>query len=183
VSRITGLALARTRPTELALTQALTTAAIDSKMAASSSSIVHSMRGVWFGLLCPPPPLPGAVIPEAIAAAERLGAAGIPEDVICVTSPGPVFKALLARQDQADAPSWILDQVLPASRATPLLTVLDGHPHTVAFLAIVNQVPSITLGVTRFGQSGSIQDVYRRHCIDTDSIVRAGLNLTSRQPR
>jgi pyruvate dehydrogenase E1 component len=94
-----------------------------------------------------------------------------------------VFKALLARQDQADAPSWILDQVLPASRATPLLTVLDGHPHTVAFLAIVNQVPSITLGVTRFGQSGSIQDVYRRHCIDTDSIVRAGLNLTSRQPR
>ncbi|HEX8005966.1 MAG TPA: pyruvate dehydrogenase [Trebonia sp.] len=122
----------------------------------------------------------GAVVPEALAAAERLDAAGIPADVICVTSPGLLFRALLARQGRADAPSWILDQVFPSSRATPLVTVLDGHPHTLAFLATVNQVPSITLGVTRFGQSGSIKDVYRYHGIDTDSIVRAGLDLASR---
>jgi pyruvate dehydrogenase E1 component len=122
----------------------------------------------------------GAVVTEALAAAERLGAAGIPADVICVTSPGLLFRALRARQGQAEAPSWILDQVFPASRATPLVTVLDGHPHTLAFLATVNQVPGVTLGVTRFGQSGSIQDVYRYHGIDTDSIVAAGLDLASR---
>jgi pyruvate dehydrogenase E1 component len=122
----------------------------------------------------------GAVTPEALAAAERLDAAGIPADVICVTSPGLLFRALLARQGQTEAPSWILDQVFPASRATPLVTVLDGHPHTLAFLATINQVPSATLGVTRFGQSGSIQDVYRYHGIDTDSIVRASLDLASR---
>jgi pyruvate dehydrogenase E1 component len=34
--------------------------------------------------------------------------------------------------------------------------------------------------VTRFGQSGSLQDVYRYHGIDTDSIVRAALDITSR---
>jgi pyruvate dehydrogenase E1 component len=122
----------------------------------------------------------GAVTPEALAAAERLDAAGIPADVICVTSPGLLFRALLARQGQTEAPSWILDQVFPVSRATPLVTVLDGHPHTLAFLATINQVPSATLGVTRFGQSGSIQDVYRYHGIDTDSIVRASLDLASR---
>jgi pyruvate dehydrogenase E1 component len=122
----------------------------------------------------------GAILPEAIAAAERLDAAGIRADVVCVTSPGLLFKALLARQGQADAPSWILDQAFPASRATPLVTVLDGHPHTLAFLATINQVPSITLGVTRFGQSGSIQDVYRYHGIDTESIVGAAGNLASR---
>jgi pyruvate dehydrogenase E1 component len=122
----------------------------------------------------------GAVTPEALAAAERLGAAGIPADVVCVTSPGLLFKALRARQGRADAPSWILDQAFPASRATPLVTVLDGHPHTLAFLATINQVPSITLGVTRFGQSGSIQDLYRDHGIDTDGIVRACLDLASR---
>jgi pyruvate dehydrogenase E1 component len=122
----------------------------------------------------------GAVIPEALAAAERLTAAGVPADVVCVTSPGQLFRALLARQGRADAPTWILDQVFPASRATPLVTVLDGHPHTLAFLSTINQVPSITLGVTRFGQSGSIQDVYRYHGIDTDSIVRAGLDIASR---
>ncbi|HET9079353.1 MAG TPA: pyruvate dehydrogenase [Trebonia sp.] len=122
----------------------------------------------------------GAVVPEALAAAGRLDAAGTPADVVCVTSPGLLFRALLARQGRADAPSWILDQVFPASRATPLVTVLDGHPHTLAFLATVNQVPGITLGVTRFGQSGSIQDVYRYHGIDTDSIVAAGAELASR---
>jgi pyruvate dehydrogenase E1 component len=122
----------------------------------------------------------GAIVPEALAAAERLEAAGTPADVICVTSPGLLFRALLARQSQADAPAWILDQVFPARRATPLVTVLDGHPHTLAFLATINQVPSVCLGVTRFGQSGSLDDVYRYHGIDTDSIVRAGLDAARR---
>jgi pyruvate dehydrogenase E1 component len=122
----------------------------------------------------------GAVVPEALAAADRLDAAGVAADVICVTSPGLLFGALLARHGSAQEPSWILDQVFPATRATPLVTVLDGHPHTLAFLATINQVPSITLGVTRFGQSGSIPDVYRYHGIDTDSIIRAGLDLAGR---
>jgi pyruvate dehydrogenase E1 component len=122
----------------------------------------------------------GTLMPEALAAAERLDAAGIPADVICVTSPGLLFKALHARQGRADASAWILDQVFPASRATPLVTVLDGHPHTLAFLATINQVPAINLGVTQFGQSGSVPDVYRYHGIDTDSIVRAGHDLASR---
>lgn len=125
--------------------------------------------------------LDGRGAPEALAAAERLDAVGAPADVVCVTSPGLLFKALLARQGREDAQAWILDQVFPAARATPLVTVLDGHPHTLAFLATVNQVQSITLGVTRFGQSGSIQDVYRYHGIDTDLIgARRGVDLASR---
>jgi pyruvate dehydrogenase E1 component len=121
----------------------------------------------------------GAVIPEALAAAERLQASGVAADVICVTSPGLLFKALLARQGQTDAPTWILDQVFPASRATPLVTVLDGHPHTLTFLATIHHVRSASLGVTRFGQSGSLEDIYRYHGIDSDSIVRAGLDVLS----
>jgi pyruvate dehydrogenase E1 component len=121
----------------------------------------------------------GAIVPEALAAAERLDAAGVRADVICVTSPGLLFQALRTRQGQADAPAWILDQAFPASRATPLVTVLDGHPHTLAFLATINHVPSISLGVTRFGQSGSLQDVYRYHGIDTDSIIRAALDVVN----
>jgi pyruvate dehydrogenase E1 component len=33
------------------------------------------------------------------------------------------------------------------------------------------------LGVSRFGQSGAIDDVYRYHGIDTDSVVQAALDL------
>jgi pyruvate dehydrogenase E1 component len=119
----------------------------------------------------------GAIVPEALAAAERLETLGVPADVICVTSPGLLFRALRARQGHADAPAWILDQAFPASRATPLVTVLDGHPHTLAFLATINQVRATNLGVTRFGQSGSIPDVYRYHGIDTDAIIRAAIDL------
>ncbi|MFF5213262.1 pyruvate dehydrogenase [Streptosporangium sp. NPDC000396] len=120
----------------------------------------------------------GAMLPEALAAADRLGQVGVATDVVCVTSPDLLFRALQARQGRAEGATWILDQAFPSSRATPLVTVLDGHPHTLAFLATVHQTPSTALGVTRFGQSGSIEDVYRHHGIDTDSIVRAVLDLT-----
>ncbi|MGD0065494.1 MAG: pyruvate dehydrogenase [Streptosporangiaceae bacterium] len=124
----------------------------------------------------------GAVVPEALAAAERLEAVGVPADVIVVTSPGLLFRGLRARQG-LDAgtgePTWILGQAFPADRATPLVTVLDGHPHTLAFLATINRVPHAALGVAQFGQSGSIEDLYRYNGIDTDSIIRAALDLAS----
>jgi pyruvate dehydrogenase E1 component len=120
----------------------------------------------------------GAVVPEALAAAERLAELGTPADVVCVTSPGLLFRALRARQGlQADGETWILDQAFPAARATPLVSVLDGHPHTLAFLATINRVPYAALGVTQFGQSGSVEDLYRYNGIDTDSIIRAALDL------
>jgi pyruvate dehydrogenase E1 component len=123
----------------------------------------------------------GAVMPEALAAADRLSELGAPADVVCVTSPGLLFRALRARQGlQAEAgETWILDQAFPAARATPLVTVLDGHPHTLAFLATINRVPHAALGVAQFGQSGSIEDLYRYNGIDTDAIIRAALDLVS----
>ncbi|HEX6873811.1 MAG TPA: pyruvate dehydrogenase, partial [Micromonosporaceae bacterium] len=119
----------------------------------------------------------GAVVPDALAAADRLERSGIRADVTCVTSPGLLFGALRAKRGLTDCPAWILDQVFPAHRAAPMLTVLDGHPHTLAFLATINQVRHTGLGVTEFGQSGSLEDVYRLHGIDVDSIVRAALDL------
>ncbi|WP_433479550.1 transketolase-like TK C-terminal-containing protein [Spirillospora sp. CA-142024] len=88
----------------------------------------------------------GAVVPEALAAAERLEGEGIAADVICVTSPDLLYRAVRARQGHEAAESWILDQVFPADRATPLVTVLDGHPHTLTFLATVNRVPTTAPG-------------------------------------
>jgi pyruvate dehydrogenase E1 component len=123
----------------------------------------------------------GATVPEALAAAERLAETGTQADVVCVTSPGLLFRALRARQGAHDqgpgGEPWILEQAFPAARATPLVTVLDGHPHTLSFLATVNQVPHAALGVSQFGQSGSIEDLYRYNSIDTDSIIRAALDL------
>ncbi|WP_104176243.1 pyruvate dehydrogenase [Arthrobacter sp. Y81] len=119
----------------------------------------------------------GALVPDALTAADRLAAQGTPVDVVCVTSPGLLYEALQGRNGQRNASSWILDQVLPRERAVPMVTVLDGHPHTLAFLASVQQVKSRNLGVSNFGQAGDIQDVYRYHGIDVDSIIRTTLDL------
>ncbi|MFD6896977.1 pyruvate dehydrogenase [Rhodococcus sp. NPDC060086] len=119
----------------------------------------------------------GAMITEALVAADRLEQSGVPADVLCITSPGLLFDAWQARQGRGPGESWILDQLFPADRATPMVTVLDGHPHTLAFLAGINQVRSTCLGVSRFGQVGGLDDVYRYHGIDTDSIVAAALDV------
>ena len=121
----------------------------------------------------------GALVPEALAAADRLAEIGTPADVVCVTSPGLLFRALRARQGlgAGSGEPWILEQAFPAARATPLVTVLDGHPHTLSFLATVNRVPHAAMGVAQFGQSGAIEDLYRYNGIDTDSIIRAALDL------
>ena len=119
----------------------------------------------------------GALIPETLEAADRLTAAAVPADVICVTSPGLLFDALQAKRGRHDGSSWILEQVFPPNRATPLVTVLDGHPHTLAFLPTINGVRGTALGVTQFGQSGGLDEVYRHHGIDADSIVRAALDV------
>jgi pyruvate dehydrogenase E1 component len=120
----------------------------------------------------------GAMVPEALAAADRLADLGAPADVVCVTSPGLLFEAVQARAGRGEGETWVLDAAFPARRATPLVTVLDGHPHTLAFLAGINQVSAAHLGVSRFGQSGDLGDVHRLHGIDADAVVRASLDLT-----
>lgn len=124
----------------------------------------------------------GVMVTEALTAADRLEQLGVGADVVCVTSPDLLFRALRARQGLQDGPEWILGQTFPAERARPLVTVLDGHPHTLAFLAGVNGVPARALGVTAFGQSGNLDDVYRHHGIDTDAIVSAALDLGTGGP-
>ena len=116
----------------------------------------------------------GAVVPEVLAAADELGD-GV--DVICVTSADLIFRALRARAGFGDHPTEILGELLPAERAAPMVTVLDGDPNALAFLASVNTVPLTPLGVTQFGQSGDLEDVYRHHGIDAETVIGAALDL------
>ncbi|MEA2285457.1 MAG: pyruvate dehydrogenase component [Solirubrobacteraceae bacterium] len=119
----------------------------------------------------------GAIMPEVLAAAAELDAAGMGADVVCLTSADLVFRALQARQGLADGDDAILDDLLPADRAAPMVTVLDGHPHTLSFLGTVQQVPVASLGVSAFGQSGDVDDLYRHVGNDTETIVGAALDL------
>lgn len=59
------------------------------------------------------------------------------------------------------------------SRDTVIVTMIDGHPATLAWLGSVFGHRLTPLGVEKFGQSGDIQDLYHYFGLDTDAIVDA----------
>jgi pyruvate dehydrogenase E1 component len=120
----------------------------------------------------------GAVLTDVLAAADELTASGLTVDVVCLTSADLVFRALQARQGLQGGDDAILDELLPADRRAPIVTVLDGHPHTLAFLSAVRCAPIASLGVHDFGQSGDVQDLYAHFGIDAETIIGAALDLT-----
>ena len=71
----------------------------------------------------------------------------------------------------------MLDELFPSERTAPIVSVLDGHPHTLSFLGAVNDTPISCLGVQDFGQSGDVQDLYRYFGIDAETIAGAALDL------
>jgi pyruvate dehydrogenase E1 component len=119
----------------------------------------------------------GAVMPEVLAAAAELAEGGLDADVVCLTSADLVFRAWRARSGLQRAEETILDDLFPADRVAPIVTVLDGHPHTLSFLGAIRGTPISCLGVDDFGQSGDVGDLYRHFGIDVDTIVGAALDL------
>jgi pyruvate dehydrogenase E1 component len=120
----------------------------------------------------------GAIMPEVLAAAETLASHAVTAGVVCLTSPDLVFRSVQQRAKRtAGDVGCIVDELFPPHAPAPLVTVHDGHPHTLAFLAGVRGDRTRCLGVTQFGQSSSLDDAYRIHGIDTASIVDAALTL------
>ena len=120
----------------------------------------------------------GAIMPEVIRAAEVLEEDGnLGADVVCLTSADLVFRALQSRQGLDRGEYWILDALFPSDRSLPIVSVIDGHPHTLSFLAAVRSAPIACLGVTEFGQSGDLYDLYEHHEIDLETIVGAVLDV------
>lgn len=123
----------------------------------------------------------GTIMTEVCAAAQRLATFGVRAGVVCVTSPSLLFRALRSRRRVSASPrSGILDVLFPAEHPAPLLTVVDAHPHTLAFLAGVRGDPIHTLGVTQYGQASTLSEAHQIHGIDADSITESALDLARR---
>lgn len=122
----------------------------------------------------------GAIMTEVLKAAEILRNEGVNAGVVCLTSPDMVFRAARSQHMASVPPSGIVEALFPARHPAPLVTVMDGHPHALAFLSGLRGDRTVNLGVTEFGQSSSMQDAYRIHQIDETAIVNAALNLLGR---
>jgi pyruvate dehydrogenase E1 component len=69
---------------------------------------------------------------------------------------------------------------LPAHCA--IVTVIDGHPATLAWLGSVMGHRTRSLGVEHFGQTGTIADLYRHYGIDAQGIARAAETISPGRP-
>jgi pyruvate dehydrogenase E1 component len=120
-------------------------------------------------------------MPEVAEAAAVLARHGVTAGVVCLTSPDLVFRSLNQRGTVgALRGDDIVSTLFPSSWSSPIVSVMDGHPHTLSFLAGARGDRIRCLGVTDFGQSSDIDDAYRLHGIDTRSIVDAALTLLGR---
>jgi pyruvate dehydrogenase E1 component len=66
--------------------------------------------------------------------------------------------------------------LVPAElRRLPLVTVIDGASHSLAWLGGALGVRVVPLGVDRFGQTGSQRAVYAAYGLSPEAIVTAAL--------
>jgi pyruvate dehydrogenase E1 component len=124
----------------------------------------------------------GALAPEALAAWEALA-----EDVpgiglLAVTSPDLLHRGWSARRagrwaGGAAGPSHVETLLAPLSPGAGLVTLIDGAPAALSWLGGVHGHRVSPLGVERFGQTGSLRDLYRVYRLDVDAVVEAAAEL------
>ncbi|MHB1304717.1 MAG: 1-deoxy-D-xylulose-5-phosphate synthase N-terminal domain-containing protein [Acidiphilium sp.] len=120
----------------------------------------------------------GAVAPEAEAAHAALLEDEPDAGLMALTSPDRLFAdwraAQQARQNGDRTAQAPIERLLaPLAQNASLVSVLDGHPSTHAWIGGVRGQRIHTLGPDHFGQSGDIPDLYRVYRIDTDAILNA----------
>jgi pyruvate dehydrogenase E1 component len=130
----------------------------------------------------------GALAPEAIEAVGLLGESRRDIGLLAITSADRLHAGWTAarklRRDRGGVGhlSHIEKLLAPLPRDCGLVSVIDGHPATLAWLGGVRGHRVEALGVEHFGQTGTIDDLYRHHGLDANAIIDAAESLTSGAP-
>ncbi len=120
----------------------------------------------------------GAVVPEAIHAVGLMAEDRRDVGLLAVTSADRLnagwTAACRARErGRVHARSHIERLMAGLPPHCGIVSVLDGHPATLAWLGAVYGHKVRPLGVEHFGQTGSIPDLYRHYGIDANAIIAA----------
>jgi pyruvate dehydrogenase E1 component len=129
----------------------------------------------------------GAIAPEAIQAVGLIAEDRRDVGLLAVTSADRLNAGWTAAQRARErglvhARSHIERLLADVPPHCGMVTVLDGHPATLAWLGAVNGHRVRGLGVEHFGQTGSIPDLYRHYGIDANAIAAAAENIAPGRP-
>jgi pyruvate dehydrogenase E1 component len=129
----------------------------------------------------------GCLAPEALAAVGRMAEDRRDVGLLAVTSADRLNAGWTAAQRArergvrgAESHAERLLSGLPPHCA--LITMLDGHPATLAWLGAVRGQRTRALGVEHFGQTGRISDLYRHYGIDVEGILKAAQAIAPGRP-
>lgn len=124
----------------------------------------------------------GAMAPEALEAADELDAEGVQASVIHLTSPDRAYRSWRAGYAASAtaarvvrSPSQLHRLVPPRARRRPVVSVHDAASHSLAWIGSALGTVQYTLGVDRFGESGTVADLHELCGISTGNIVNAAL--------
>ncbi|MEM9651911.1 MAG: 1-deoxy-D-xylulose-5-phosphate synthase N-terminal domain-containing protein [Actinomycetota bacterium] len=124
----------------------------------------------------------GVMAPETLEAARLLDLEGIQASVIHLTSPDRLYRswqgahaAAVSTGRVVRTPSHLHRLVPRAERRRPIVSVQDAASHSLAWIGSALGTRQYNLGVDRFGESGTIDDLYELTGISTDSIVNAAI--------
>ena len=116
----------------------------------------------------------GAILPQAIKASNELLEEGVYANVINITGPGILYKNYQARTQSGNHHSSgsnnLIDQLIPEN-ISPIVTVMDGHPHTLSWIGSTIGGKVWPLGITSYGESGDPFDLYKKYKISSDDIM------------
>ncbi|GIJ23905.1 1-deoxy-D-xylulose-5-phosphate synthase [Micromonospora lutea] len=121
----------------------------------------------------------GAVLPEVLAAATELAEEGVAAHVVDVTSLDRLYQAWQRSLRRSVRTAALPD--LPGvfhcafGERAPVVTVHDAASHAMSWIGSALGVPAVPLGVDRFGESGTVTDLYELHDLLPGSIVNAAL--------
>ncbi len=129
----------------------------------------------------------GAIMPEAIAAVGLMAEDRRDVGLLAVTSADRLNAGWTAAQRARErglvhARSHIERLLAEVPSHCGIVTVLDGHPATLAWLGAVAGHRTRALGVEHFGQTGSLADLYCHYGIDTNAIVAAAQAIAPGRP-
>lgn len=125
----------------------------------------------------------GAVAHEAIAAAGIIGEHRRDMGVLAITSADRLNAGWTAAQrararGDRKARSHIETLLADLPRDCLIVSAIDGHPATLAWLGSVHGHRTVSHGVEHFGQTGTVGDLYRHFGLDRHSIANAVLTLS-----
>ncbi|MGB8817015.1 MAG: transketolase [Rhizobiaceae bacterium] len=129
----------------------------------------------------------GAVASEAIEAAGLLAEDRRDIGLLAITSADRLNAGWQAAERSrqrgvSGATSHVERLLAPLSRTCSIVSVIDGHPATLAWLGGVHGHLVKALGVEHFGQTGTIRDLYNHHGIDANAILHAAQASTAGRP-